>query len=70
MGIPAFKFQEKCERRMDEIMFDGATVRIASHLLYQTRRLCKHAIWLEKGAMKMLGEVGKVCAAYRGIGRA
>ncbi|MDR1530656.1 MAG: ABC transporter ATP-binding protein [Clostridiales bacterium] len=65
LAVGDFRFQEKCERRIAELMSGGTTVLIVSHSVEQIERLCKHALWLEHGMVKMLGNAGEVCAAYK-----
>lgn len=67
LSVGDFLFQEKCERRIRELMAGGTTVIIVSHSIDQIERLCKHVLWLEKGNMKMLGETEEVCNAYKAI---
>jgi ABC-type polysaccharide/polyol phosphate transport system ATPase subunit len=65
LGVGDFKFQEKCEQRINELMSGGTTVLVVSHSLGQIEQLCKHAMWLEHGKVKMIGEVSDVCSAYK-----
>jgi ABC-2 type transport system ATP-binding protein/lipopolysaccharide transport system ATP-binding protein len=67
LGVGDFKFQGKCEKRIADMMSGGATVLIVSHSIEQIRRLCKHALWLEKGVVKMIDEVSIVCNSYSGV---
>lgn len=64
LSVGDFRFQEKCENRIRELMGNGTTVIIVSHSLEQIKKLCKHALWLAKGKVKMLGEVEAVCRVY------
>lgn len=64
LSVGDFRFQEKCENRIRELMRNGTTVIIVSHSLDQIKKLCKHALWLDKGKVKMLGEVEAVCRVY------
>ena len=57
-------FQEKCKRRMQELMGGGTTVLFVSHSLGQIREMCDRVLWLEHGEMRVLGEIGEVCSAY------
>jgi ABC-type polysaccharide/polyol phosphate transport system ATPase subunit len=66
LGVGDFRFQQKCERRIGELMNGGTTVLFVSHSIDQVRQLCKHALWLEKGVMKAIGDVENICAAYQG----
>jgi len=64
LGVGDYRFQEKCEKRMAEIIGGGATVIFVSHSIQQVRELCSRAIWLEKGHMVMDGDVNEVCDRY------
>lgn len=65
LSVGDFLFQEKCERRIGELMSGGTTVLIVSHSLDQIERLCSRVIWLERGVAKMDGETSEVCAQYK-----
>jgi ABC-2 type transport system ATP-binding protein len=59
-------FQEKCENRINALINDHhTTVLFVSHSIDQVERLCKNAIWIEKGKMRMQGDAKTVCEAYR-----
>ena len=66
LAVGDFKFQEKCEKRIADIMNNGnTTVIVVSHSLDQIERLCRHCAWLEKGNLKMVGDTETVCTAYK-----
>lgn len=65
LSVGDFKFQQKCEERMSQMMAGGTTVLIVSHSLAQIERLCTKVMWLEKGKMVMIGDTKKVCNAYK-----
>ena len=66
LSVGDFLFQEKCERRINELVHDhGTTLLFVSHSIDQVERVCEKAVWIEKGHMRMIGEVGEVCEAYR-----
>ena len=68
LSVGDFLFQEKCERRINELVNDKhTTLLFVSHSIEQVERVCKRAIWIEKGQMRMIGDVDEVCAAYRGL---
>ena len=67
LAVGDFLFQQKCEKRIREMMDRGTTVIIVSHTIAQIERLCKHVLWLEHGNMKMLGDTKTVCDAYKAI---
>ena len=57
-------FQEKCQKRIEEMMTGGTTLLFVSHSTDQVRKLCNKAVWLKKGQIKMFGEVNEVCNCY------
>ena len=65
LAVGDFKFQEKCEARMHELMSGGTTVLLVSHTIGQVERMCTRVTWLEKGSVKMEGDAKTVCEAYR-----
>ncbi len=65
LAVGDFHFQQKCEKRIAEMMSDNTTVIVVSHSIEQIERLCKHCMWLEKGKVKMIGETAEVCNAYK-----
>lgn len=67
LAVGDFLFQEKCEKRIRELMDGGTTVLIVSHAIEQIERLCKHVMWLDHGDMKMLGDTKTVCDAYKNV---
>lgn len=64
LAVGDFKFRQKCEARMKELLSGGTTLLYVSHSIDEVRRLCDHAIWTEKGVERMQGEVNAVCDAY------
>ena len=60
-------FRQKSERRMREMMSNGTTVLMVSHVLGQIRNLCDHVIWLDHGKVVMDGDAKTVCDAYEGL---
>lgn len=66
LSVGDYKFQEKCEKRIQDMMSGGTTVIIVSHSIEQIEKLCTKVLWLEKGKMKMLGKTTPVCNAYKG----
>ena len=67
LAVGDFLFQEKCEKRINELMSGGTTVIIVSHSIDQIKRLCDRVAWIEKGKIKMIGEANEVCNLYAEI---
>ena len=65
LSVGDFLFQQKCERRINELMSGGTTVLIVSHSIDQIERLCNRVIWLEHGVTKMIGTTQEVCDQYK-----
>ena len=65
LAVGDFRFQEKCEKRINSMINDDTTVIIVSHSIEQIERLCKHCLWLEKGKVRMIGDTKSVCDAYK-----
>lgn len=64
LAVGDYKFRQKCEKRMAEMLSGGTTLLFVSHNIEEVKRLCDHAIWIDKGIAKMQGEVNQVCDAY------
>ena len=64
LSVGDFKFREKCNARMEEMLSSGTTLLLVSHSMEDILKLCDHAAWLDKGVLKMSGEVQAVTEAY------
>ena len=64
LSVGDFRFQEKCMNRIQGLMEKGATILLVSHNVDQVRSICNRALWIEKGELKIIGSVDKVCDAY------
>ena len=64
LSVGDYKFRQKCEKRMNEMLSGGTTLLYVSHSIEEVRRLCDHALWIDKGVARMQGEVTEVCDAY------
>lgn len=64
LAVGDFLFQQKCMERMNQMLKNGTTLLFVSHNVDQVRQLCDHALWLEKGRVQAIGEVGQVCDQY------
>lgn len=57
-------FQKKSAERILQYFKNGSTILVVSHNPDAIRQLCNHAIWLQHGAIKMMGPVDKVISYY------
>ena len=64
LAVGDYKFQEKSFDRMKKMINSGATVVFVSHSIKQVKQICKKALWLEHGNVKMLGDAETVCNRY------
>lgn len=70
LSVGDFMFQQKCERRIKELVqAHGTTLLFVSHSIAQVEGLCEKALWIEKGQMRMAGSAFDVCEAYRALER-
>ena len=58
-------FQTKCQRRMEHMLQSGVTLLFVSHNEAVVKKLCKKALWLDRGQAAADGECEAVCRAYR-----
>jgi lipopolysaccharide transport system ATP-binding protein len=57
-------FQEKCRKRMAEMMSGGTTLLFVSHSSNQVKQLCKNVAWLDKGIMRASGTTEDILPLY------
>ena len=64
LSVGDFRFQEKCERRIKEMIKDDVTIILVSHEMEMIEKLCNKVIWLDHGSVKKMGDTFSVCEAY------
>ena len=64
LSVGDYKFRQKCEKRMKELLDGGTTLLFVSHSIEEVKRLCDHALWIDRGVARMQGEAIEVCDAY------
>lgn len=69
LGVGDFLFQQKCEKRLEEMISDNTTVLLVSHSIGTIKKMCNKVVWLEKGKLKMVGNTEEVCDAYENAER-
>ena len=65
LSVGDFLFQEKCEKRMAELLSGGTTVILVSHSIDQIERMCNKVAWLDHGHLRRLGPTAEITAEYR-----
>ena len=66
LAVGDYSFKNKCMERMNEMLGGGTTLMFVSHSTEQVKELCDHAVWLDHGVARMVGDVDTVCDAYMG----
>lgn len=64
LAVGDARFQEKCKKKIDELLSGGTTLLFVSHSAEQVKQLCKKAVWLDHGTMMAYGETEEVYAMY------
>jgi ABC-type polysaccharide/polyol phosphate transport system ATPase subunit len=65
LSVGDFKFQKKCEKRIEELRDKNVTVLFVSHSIEKVAELCNRVLWLEKGHVKMYDEAKVVCERFK-----
>jgi len=65
LSVGDAQFREKSATALRDIMASDRTVVIVSHNPSTIEQLCDRAIWIEKGATRMEGEVKRVLESYQ-----
>lgn len=65
LAVGDFMFQQKCYKRMEEMLSGGTTLLFVSHDAEMVKRMCRRAVWLNDGVMMDIGEAAAVCDKYR-----
>lgn len=64
LSVGDYKFQKKCEDRIQAMLDKGVTVVLVSHDISMIEKLCTKVVWLEHGHLKDIGPTAKVCKEY------
>ncbi|MGN7456711.1 ABC transporter ATP-binding protein [Paenibacillus pasadenensis] len=64
LSVGDFKFQQKCESKIQDMIKEGTTIMLVTHSIDQIRALCNKAIVLEKGSLIQSGTVDAVSDFY------
>ena len=65
LSVGDFRFQEKCEQRIQKLMNGETTILFVSHNINQVEKLCNKIVWLEKGVVKAFGDAKEIAEEYR-----
>lgn len=64
LSVGDYKFQKKCEDRIQAMLDKGVTVVLVSHDISMIEKLCTKVVWLEHGHLRDIGPTAKVCKEY------
>lgn len=65
LSVGDYRFQEKCEKRIQEMINGGTTIIIVSHDINMIERLCNKVLWLDHGVKKDFGKALNICIHYK-----
>ena len=69
LAVGDAEFQRKCLDGMSLAEAEGRTLVFVSHDLDAIARLCRRALWMDEGRLRLDGETGEVLDAYLRSGR-
>lgn len=64
LAVGDFRFQEKCKKKIAQLLEGGTTLLFVSHSAEQVKELCKKSIWLDHGNLMAYGDTEEVYAMY------
>lgn len=57
-------FQDKCHKRLEDMMNSGTTVLLVSHSVADIKRICQKAVWIDKSNLRFVGNVDEALQLY------
>lgn len=67
LSVGDFRFQKKCEDRIQNMIDHGTTILFVSHSIDQVKKICSKILWLDHGSVKMFGDTEEICDIYSNI---
>lgn len=64
LGAGDAYFVAKSKQRVEKLVSSGCTMLLVSHSMQQVLELCKEAVWLDQGRIRMQGDAFRVVKAY------
>lgn len=64
LAVGDFRFQEKCQKRIAELIEGETTVLIVSHSNEMIKSFCNRVAWLEHGELREIGPAKEICEKY------
>ena len=67
LSVGDYQFQDKCHRRISEMIAQGTTVLMVSHDINTIKSMCTKAAWFDQGKLVALGPALEICERYQHI---
>jgi len=64
LSVGDILFQQKCSKRLRELVDSGVTLLVVTHDLSFVLNTCQRAMWLDRGTVRYLGEAGSCVREY------
>lgn len=64
LSVGDILFQQKCSRRLRELIDRGVTLLVVTHDLSFVLSMCQRAMWLDRGRIRYLGDTGSCVREY------
>ena len=64
LSVGDILFQQKCSRRLRELVDAGVTLLVVTHDLSFVLNMCQRAMWLDRGRMRFIGDAGACVREY------
>ncbi len=64
LSVGDIVFQQKCARRMRELLDRGVTLLVVTHDTGFVLNMCQRALWIDRGRVRFLGEAGACVREY------
>ena len=64
LSVGDFRFQEKCIKRIKNLLNNGTSLLFVSHSINQVKEICKRSIWIEKGTVVKDGLTQRIADEY------
>jgi lipopolysaccharide transport system ATP-binding protein len=64
LSVGDILFQQKCSRRLHELVAKGVTLLVVTHDLSFVLNMCQRAMWLDQGRVRYLGDAGACVREY------
>ena len=64
LSVGDAKFRMKCENRIQQMLKGGTTILYVSHSTAQVKKICRTAVWLDKGMIVDMGNASDISDKY------